>query len=206
MKQHVNLSISEISYLTPSPGKLKILIACEDSGITSAAFSRLGHTTVSCDFLPSASCLPHYLGDVLDLSSVGFDLMIAYPPCTHLCIASAWRWAYDRENIYRAMLFIESLTRFNVAAWCIENPVGILNRLWRAPDQIISPHYFGSRFQKRTCLYLFNLPPLLFGPKVLNPRHYVKQWGANHNKSKLRSKSHQAIAAAMAQQWGSLSF
>lgn len=187
---------------------MKVLLACENSGITSQAFRSKGHEVFTCDLMPldkkikdQSAIAQHLQCDVLRLMNNKFDLVIAHPPCTYLCIASSWRWHSHRQELMKAFSLVLNIWHMNTEMLCIENPVGWLNNNWKTPSQIISPHNFGSRFQKRTCLWLRNLPPLLYGCYNPQKREYMKQWGSNHNKEKLNSRSFPEIAAAMAEQW-----
>ncbi len=181
---------------------MNILVACEYSGIVSAAFRAKGHQVMSLDILPTEQPGYHLQGKLEHALSINWDMIIAFPPCTHLCIASTWRWKNDKENMSRAFALIKLIWESPGKMICIENPVGWLNNNWRAPDQILSPHLFGSRFQKRTCFWLKNLPPLILGCTVLNPRPLINQFGSGHNKPKLRSKFQPELANAMSEQWG----
>lgn len=180
---------------------MKILVACEYSGIVSAAFSDKSHDVTSADLLPTEGTGKHIQGDVTELLSVPWDMVIAFPPCHRLCIAASWRWKDDAIEIEKAFSFVKLFWNCNAHYICIENPVGWLNNNWRTPDQILSPHFFGSKFQKRTCLWLKNLPPLIYTCINPLPKSLLKQYGSNHNRPKLRSKFSPQLAAAMAQQW-----
>ena len=143
--------------------KLKILIACECSGRVREAFRKRGHDAWSCDIKPSEDNSPfHIQGDVLPVLKQSWDMMIAFPPCTHLaCSGAAWfekKRADGRQQ--EGIDFFMQFTQAPIKKICIENPVGIMSRLWREPDQIIQPYYFGDEAQKTTCLWLKNLYPL----------------------------------------------
>jgi len=184
---------------------MKILVACETSGRVRDAFIKKGHEAVSLDILPtdSKSQGKHITDRVEEYLTKEWDMIIAFPPCTWLCIASAWRWNLEtsQENMTEAFSLVKKIWAAPCEKICIENPVGWLNNNWQQPQQILSPHYFGSRFQKRTCLWLKGLPPLIYGCQTLNPRPLVGQFGSKHNKSKLHSKICIELAEAMAQQW-----
>ena len=167
---------------------MKILIACEFSGITRNAFTALGHDVISCDLLETESPGKHYKGNIFDIINNDFDMMIAFPPCTYLTAAAAWRWKDTEQELINSMRFVDKLFSANIPLIAIENPKGYLTHNWRIPNQILSPHNFGSRFRKTTCLWLKNLPPLIYGCQTLNPRSKVNQYGSKHNKPKLRSK------------------
>lgn len=149
---------------------MKVLVACEYSGTVRDAFTALGHDAVSCDILPTESQGNHYQGNVFDIINDGFDLMIAFPPCTYLSHAGI-RWfsveTYGEKAIKRihsrhdALGFVLSLYYSTIPKVAIENPVGYLSSAFRKPDQIIEPYYFGDNHRKRTCLWLKNLKPLV---------------------------------------------
>ena len=199
---------------------MRILIACEFSGIVRDAFRAKGHDAWSCDLLPcEADYFYHIQADVLDMLDGRWDLMIAHPPCTHLCCSGA-RWFEKKQVKQReAIYFFMKLADANIPKICIENPVGIMSTLWRKPDQIIQPYYFGDAYQKTTCLWLKNLPCLshwnednLFFKKThTNKGEFVTyasgkkmpRWYAElRGQGKKRSVTFQGIADAMAEQWG----
>jgi len=200
--------------------KLRVLIACEFSGIVREAFANLGHDAMSCDLLPTEIPGKHYQGNVLDIINDGFDLMIAHPPCTYLSFAGNHVWnAPGRESKRNeAMNFFLALASAAVPKICIENPQGYPMRVYRKPDQIIHPFYFGEPVKKRTCLWLKNLDPLIwlkeddfFGVKTATDEpapvyilHDGKgiHWTTALHGGHARSKSFSSIALAMAQQWG----
>ena len=196
---------------------MKVLIACEYSGIVRDAFIAKGHHAVSCDLLPTERPGPHYVGDVMDIIHRGWDMMIAHPPCTHLSVAGAQYWP-DKQKDGRqenAIDFFMSLANASIQLIAIENPVGIMNSAYRKPDQIIHPHFFGDPFRKKTCLWLLGLP-LLEATNMIYPTHSwcsSSLYGGGRKRSTLpiykafntgkeRSKTFQGIANAMADQWG----
>lgn len=149
---------------------MRVLIACEYSGIVRDAFLDLGHDAMSCDILPSESNRGgHYQGDVMDVIGDGWDMMIAHPPCTYLSYAGS-RWF--NEEVYGESARERKVKRLNAAEFfmalynapikrvAIENPVGWMNSAFRKPDQVIQPYYFGDGHVKGTCLWLKNMPPL----------------------------------------------
>ena len=141
---------------------MKVLIACEYSGVVRDAFLANGHDAMSCDILPTESPGPHYLGDVLDILGDGWDLMIAHPPCTYLSV-SGIHWnnrGRGWENTEKALDFVRLLMSANIPKIAIENPVSIISSRIRKPDQIIQPYQFGHDASKATCLWLKNLPRL----------------------------------------------
>jgi len=123
---------------------MRVLIACEFSGVVRDAFLARGHDAVSCDLLPTESPGPHIQGDVLEIINSGeWDLMIAHPPCTHLAVSGA-RWFNDKkEEQYQAINFFMEHAFCEIPKYCIENPVGIISTAWRPPDQYIHPWQFG---------------------------------------------------------------
>lgn len=191
---------------------MKVLIACEYSGVVRDAFLRLGHDALSCDLLETESPGPHYRGDVRDLLDQGWDLMIAHPPCTHLAVSGA-RWFKDKQfEQAEALEFVWTLMNAPIPRIALENPVGIISSVIRKPDQIIQPWQFGHPEAKKTCLWLKNLP-LLRPTNILDlPScgHWNNQTPSGQNKlgpspdrAKIRSRTYEGIAEAMAHQWGS---
>ena len=192
---------------------MKVLIACEYSGVVRDAFLRLGHDALSCDLLETESPGPHYRGDVRDLLDQGWDLMIAHPPCTHLAVSGA-RWFKDKQvEQAEALEFVWTLMEAPIPRIALENPVGIISSVIRKPDQIIQPWQFGHPEAKKTCLWLKDLP-LLRPTNILDlPScgHWNNQTPSGQNKlgpspdrAKIRSRTYEGIAEAMAHQWGSL--
>lgn len=194
---------------------MKILIACEYSGIVRDAFTAHGHDAWSCDILPTESPGNHIQGDVLDQN---WDMMIAFPPCTHLSVSGAMHFKVKSEDGRQAqgIDFFMSMINAPIERIAIENPVGIMSTRYRKADQIINPWQFGDPFQKRTCLWLKNLQRLtalivdapLFGMEVNRGEFYtapdgrrMQRWYSNAS-AKTRSKTFPGIAKAMADQWG----
>lgn len=204
---------------------MKILIACEESQTVCKAFRQLGDEAYSCDVLPCSGGHPewHLQQDVLPLLREPWDLIIAHPPCTFLTVTGN-RWfnverygeaAIRREREReRAVAFFMSFTQTACNHVAIENPVGIMSTRWRKPDQIINPFQFGDPYEKRTCLWLRGLP-LLNPTDIVEPLPRVKytsgktmpQWYADawhlppDERARLRSKTFDGIANAMAEQW-----
>jgi len=144
---------------------MKVLIACEYSGIIREAFKALGHYAVSCDLLPTEIPGLHYQGDIFDIiDSEDFDLLVGCPPCTFLTYAGTCNWLDESRTLQRieAAKFFMRLYESKIKHVCIENPRGIMTQLFRKPDMEIHPYYFGDNEMKRTCLWLKNLPPLLY--------------------------------------------
>lgn len=182
---------------------MKILVACEFSGTVREAFIKLGHEAISCDLLDTDIPGPHYKGDIFDIINDGFDLMIAHPPCTHLCVSGAKYWKQKQANGLQqeAIDFFMKLTQTTISKWAIENPIGIISTTWRKPDQIIQPWQFGHGETKATCLWLKNLPPLTPTNIVSGRYPKIHHLPPSKDRWKLRSKTYQGIAEAMATQW-----
>lgn len=185
---------------------MRILVACEFSGIVRDAFIKQGHDAISCDLLPSDKSGPHYQGDVFDIIDDGFDLMIAHPPCTYLCNGGAnWlnrdpKWRPEREKAYE---FFMKLMESNIEKIAIENPIGHINTRYRKPDQIIRPSMFGHEYKKDICLWLKNLPKLVPTKEIKADLKKLDFWSdkRNPNGRSLKSITFQGIADAMAEQW-----
>jgi hypothetical protein len=151
---------------------MKVLIACEYSGRVRDAFIAKGHDAISCDLLPTDSPGPHYHGDVFDIISDGFDLMIAHPPCTYLSVSGMhWtkRGLRDPQLTVEALEFVKRLMAAPIDKICIENPVSVISSEIRKPEQIIQPWMFGEDASKKTCLWLKGLAPLK-QTKIIEPR------------------------------------
>jgi hypothetical protein len=197
---------------------MRVLIACEYSGRVRDAFLAAGHDALSCDLLPTDAPGPHYTGDVADLLEPGrWDLLIAFPPCTHLAVSGARYFAKKAREQADALAFVQRLLDAPVPRICLENPIGVISSRIRKPTQIIQPWQFGHPESKSTCLWLTNLPPLvptdiLTPPRVVNGRpRWDNQTDSGQNRLsphplrwKYRSATYPGIAAAMAAQWGSL--
>jgi len=208
---------------------VKVLIACEYSGAVRDAFSRLGHDATSCDLLPSDSeSGKHYQGSVFDIINDGWDLMVAHPPCTYLAV-SGNRWLYNKDgskneerwkNRNEGLDFVRALMDAPIDQIAVENPVSCISSEIRKPDQIIQPWQFGDEAQKTTCLWLKNLPKLkptkivgkgefvTFKSGKKHPAWYAEAFAKAKTKAerqKLRSKTFQGIADAMADQWSDVS-
>jgi hypothetical protein len=192
---------------------MKILVACEFSGIVRDAFIARGHQAVSCDIIPSMRSGPHLQTDVLSILNDGWDLMIAHPPCTYLCSSGARWWKTRQKEQKAAISFVKKLMKAPIPKIAIENPVGILSSSIRKPEQIIQPFHFGHPVIKTTCLWLKNLPKLdstnIVTPKIVTLKTGARfsEWdykiSMNHKeRSKLRSITFEGIAQAMAEQWG----
>jgi hypothetical protein len=192
---------------------VRVLVACEFSGVVRDAFIRAGHVAVSCDLLPTESPGPHYIGDVRNVLGDGWDLMIAHPPCTHLAVSGA-RWFKDKQaEQAEALEFVRLLLDAPIPRIALENPVSIISSRIRKPDQIIQPWQFGHPESKTTCLWLKGLPPLAPTNVLTKPdRGYwnnqtpsgQNRIGPSDDRWKLRSATYLGIAQAMADQWGPL--
>ena len=198
---------------------MRVLVACEFSGVVRRAFRDRGHDAWSCDLLPAEDGSPFHLqGDVRDVLQDDWDLMIAHPPCTYLAAMGIW-WNHKRperwEETYKARNFVIELWRAPIDCIAIENPIGFLNKNWQRPDQIIHPWQFGHEASKPTCLWLRNLPLLVPTKIVGKGEFYTKKNGARMAKwshitsgtrkverARIASRTFEGIAAAMAEQWG----
>lgn len=190
---------------------MRVLIACEFSGVVRDAFTARGHDAWSCDFLPSERRGAHVRGDVRRILGQGWDLMIAHPPCTHLAVSGA-RWFKDKQvEQTEALAFILCLLDAPIPRIALENPIGIISTRIRKPDQIIQPWQFGEDASKATCLWLKNLP-LLMPTDVLPVGRMARranQTASGQNRLapspdrwRERSRTYEGIAKAMAAQWG----
>ena len=180
---------------------MRILIACEYSGTVRDAFINAGHDAVSCDLLPSESPGPHYQGDVTDILSDGWDMMVAHPPCTHLAVSGA-RWFHlKQQEQTEALDFVRLLMDAPIPRIAIENPVSIISSRIRKPDQVIQPWQFGHGETKATCLWLKGLPKLTPTNIVDGREARIHKMPPSPDRWKERSRTYAGIAAAMAQQW-----
>lgn len=183
---------------------MKILIACEYSGKVRDAFIAKGHDAISCDILPTEKPGPHYAGDVRDILSDNWDMLIGFPPCTHLASSGA-RWFKEKQADGRqqeGIDFFMLLADANIPRICLENPVGVMSTHYRKPDQIIQPWQFGHGETKATCLWLKGLPNLV--PTNIVEGREPRMWKLppSKDRAKIRSETYQGIADAMADQWG----
>jgi len=181
---------------------MKVLVACEFSGVVRSAFLRRGIYAMSCDLLESDNGGPHYCGDVADIIGDGWDLMIAHPPCTHLAVSGA-RWFKDKvKEQGEALEFVRMLLDAPIDKIALENPVSVISTRIRKPDQIIQPWQFGHGETKKTCLWLKNLPLLQPTDIVEGREARIHRMPPSSDRGRLRSITYPGIAAAMAQQWG----
>jgi hypothetical protein len=201
--------------------KMKILVACEFSGTVRDAFAAKGHDAWSCDILPTESPGNHYQCDLFEVIDKDWDLIIAHPPCTYLTVTGN-RWfkpeykdrfptrQQDRED---AVNFFMKIANNKCPKIAIENPVGVMSRIYRKPDQIIQPYQFGHDESKKTCLWLKGLPLLkptnIVEPYIIKHKsgktssrwHFESLKLPPHERMKARSKTFPGIANAMAEQW-----
>ena len=199
---------------------MRVLVACEYSGAVRDEFIKLGHDAISCDLLPTDVPGPHYEGDVFDIINDGWDLMIAFPPCTHLALSGAAWFEQKRKDgrQQEALEFVKALMLAPIDKIAIENPLGIISSNIRPHDQVIQPYEFGDPFQKSTCLWLKNLPKLTptnivskgqfkewidkkTGTKISHPMWFCEALTQGDLRWKIRSQTFPGIAKAMADQW-----
>lgn len=191
---------------------MDILVACEESGTVRDAFIKKGHNAISCDILDTSNPGPHICGDVKYLLKYKWDLLIAHPPCTYLCNSGVCHLKDNSDRYFKMIQAVEFFGLFmgaNCDKICIENPIPHKYGLGKTYTQIIQPWMFGHTERKATCLWLKGLPKLtptddvkekmLKLPKSKQQRlHYLPP---GKNRAKLRSKTYQGIADAMAEQW-----
>lgn len=195
---------------------MKVLVACEYSGIVREAFRLAGHDAISCDLLPTDIPGKHYQGDVMDIINDGFDLLIAHPPCQYLSYAAMKYWNNPgrAEHREKALTFFMQLYNAPIKHICIENPTGYAMK-FIPYSQLINPFNFGDNERKRICLWLKNLPPLIYTSYTYVKPIYIdlsgkKRYmtdalpGTSPNTKKLRSKFFPGIAQAMSNQWSNL--
>jgi len=193
---------------------LRVLVACEFSGVVRDAFTSLGHDAMSCDFLPSDKPGKHHQGDVSEILENDWDVLIAHPPCTDLAVSGAKHFAAkiadgrQQASIDFFMLFANS----SIPKVAIENPIGIMSTIWRKPDQIVQPFWFGHEARKPTCLWLKNLPKITATNMVGQGEIHTTKGGnripkwynlpPSPDRWKIRSRTFSGFAHAMAEQWG----
>lgn len=206
---------------------MRILVACEYSGVVRNAFIAKGHDAWSCDVLPTDQhpVEKHYQADIRDIINIvdnRWDMIIVHPPCTYLTVTgNRWfgekykdRFPTREQDRKDAIDFFMLFANVDCPKVCIENPLGIMSTYWRKPDQIIQPYQFGHEEAKKTCLWLKGLPKLV-PTKIVEPKYTtfksgkrMATWYADaiklpkEERMKLRSKTFQGIADAMAEQWG----
>lgn len=194
---------------------MKVLVACEFSGVLRNAFLNMGHDAWSCDLLPTERhpVDRHYQGSVLDILDNRWDLLIAHPPCTDLAVSGARHFAAKiADGRQQASIdFFMAMMNAPIKRIAVENPICIMSRIYRKPDQIIQPWQYGHECTKATCLWLKGLPPLM-ATNIVGKGEFVtyangkrstmwhaKSGGGSGHK---RSITFEGIAAAMAEQWG----
>jgi hypothetical protein len=179
---------------------MRVLVACEFSGIVRDAFIAAGHNAQSCDFRPSETPGPHYQGNVYDLITEPWDMMIAFPPCTYLARSGA-RWHSGTLRQFDALQFVRDLMAVPIRHTVIENPIGAISSQVRRPDQIIQPWQFGHGETKSTCFWLKRVPKLQ-PTKVVSGRFQRTHFEPpGPNRERNRSRTYRGIAQAMAEQW-----
>lgn len=203
---------------------MKILVGCEESQAVTKELRALGHEAYSCDLLPCSGGHPewHYQQDIFEVIDNGWDALICFPPCTDLAVSGARH--FERKiadgSQQKSIEFFMALANCNIPKIAIENPIGIMSKVWRKPDQIIQPWMFGDKAQKSTCLWLKGLPKLVptnivekgeffeftskKGEKKRMPMWYYKalqEAKTPEQRRTLRSKTFPGIAKAMAEQW-----
>ena len=192
---------------------MNVLIACEFSGVVREAFRKKGHNAFSCDIIDTKIDSPFHLkGDVFQYlkGDLSWDLLIAFPPCTYLCISgNKWmkpeykdRFPNRQQQREDGLSFVRHLMCCSVEKICIENPIGIISSRIRKPDQVLQPWMFGHGETKATCLWLKNLPPLRPTNIVSGREARIHKMAPSPTRSMERSITYQGIADAMADQWG----
>jgi len=180
---------------------MKILVACEYSGIVRDAFAAIGHDATSCDLLPTERPGQHYQGDIRDIIGDGWDLMICHPPCTHLAVSGSRWFAGKQKEQAEALDFVRFLLSAPIPLIALENPVSVISSKIRKPNQIIQPWQFGHGEQKTTCLWLKGLPNLRPTNIVAGREQRVWKMPPSPDRWKERSRTYPGIADAMASQW-----
>ncbi len=185
---------------------IKVLVACEYSGMVRNAFRDIGIDAWSCDLLEAEDDRTYHIkGSVLDILKDGWDLMICHPPCTHLSVSGA-RWFKDKKvEQQEALEFVKTLLDAPIPRIALENPVSIISSKIRKPDQYIQPYEHGHKETKKTGLWLKNLPKLTPSNFVEGPyEQRVWKLPPSENRWKERSRTYKGIATAMAEQWGKI--
>lgn len=182
---------------------MRVLVACEYSGRVRDAFRRHGHDAWSCDLLTTELPGPHFMAPVEHVLHLGWDLMVAHPPCTHLAVSGSRHFHRKQGEQAEALDFVRLLMAAPIHRWCIENPVSVISSAIRPPDQIIQPWEYGHGEVKATCLWLSNLPKLRPTQCVDGREARVHRMPPGPDRWKERSRNFQGVADAMAAQWGS---
>jgi hypothetical protein len=181
---------------------MKVLVACEFSGVVRDAFIGGGHDAMSCDLLPTEASGPHYQGDVREVLHDDWDLMVCHPPCTHLAVSGARWFKRKRQEQAEALEFVRLLLSAPIHRIALENPVSVISSRIRKPDQVIQPWQHGHGETKATCLWLKNLPKLRPSNVVEGRDQRIWKMPPHSDRWKERSRTLPGIAAAMAEQWG----
>lgn len=183
---------------------MRVLVACEFSGVVRRAFRDRGHDAWSCDWLPAEDGSEFHFQDSIGRYISGYDqwdLLIAHPPCTHLAVSGA-RWFKGKQCEQKeALRFVRALMDADIPRISIENPISIISTKIRKPDQIIQPWQFGHGETKATCLWLKNLPNLIPTKIVEGREPRVHRMPPGPNRGKERSRTYEGIARAMSEQW-----
>ena len=181
---------------------MRVLVACEYSGRVRDAFRSQGHDAWSCDLLPTEVPGPHFMGPVEHVLGLGWDLMIAHPPCTHLAVSGSRHFHRKQLEQAEALDFVRLLMAAPIPRWCIENPVSVISSAIAPPQQIIQPWQYGHGEVKATCLWLKNLPKLRPSRCVAGRDARIHNMAPGPDRWKNRSRTYQGVADAMADQWG----
>jgi len=181
---------------------MKVLVACEFSGIVREAFKARGHDAYSCDLLPTEIPGQHIQGDVLEILNDGWDLMIAHPPCTHLAVSGARWFNHKQQEQIEALEFVKLLLNARIGKIALENPISIISTRIRKPDQIIQPWMFGHGETKATCLWLKGLPKMKPTNIVDGREGRIWKLPPSPDRWKIRSRTLTGIGTAMSEQWG----
>ncbi len=191
---------------------MRVAVVCEKSNVVAGAFRALGHSVTSFDILPNEVSQDHHiLGDArLSLVPGSFDMLIGFPPCTYLCRPQIWRLSRDPARYLKSLdaaQFVRWLWSLPIPSMAIENPPGILPRMWRPYDDLIHPYMFGAPHFKEYCLWLRGLPPLIRGPVSLVRKSLMNKVNGRMSqaqKAVIKSRFFPQVAEAMAIQWGSV--
>lgn len=186
----------------------RVLVACEESQVVTEKFRKKGFEAYSCDLLPTSGRHPewHIQADALEIVKMNWDMVLAFPPCTHLAVSGA-RWFEEKKRDGRQQMGIGFFLAFtaldHVPFVAIENPVGIMSTVYRKPDQVIQPWMFGHPETKATCLWLKGLPLLEATNDVSSQKleNRIHNMPPSPERAKLRSKTYEGVADAMANQW-----
>lgn len=183
---------------------MRVLVACEFSGRVRDAFIARGHDAWSCDLFPTERPGPHFQTDVRDVIWIGWDMVIAHPPCTYLAVSGARWWKNRQQEQKEALSFVRELMNLPVERIAIENPIGKIATAIRPANQIVQPWQFGHGETKATCLWLKNLPLLKETNVVSGREARIHKEPPSKDRWKNRSRTYTGIAEAMAVQWGSI--